>query len=179
MLLRCSFGCLLVGLVVSLSTARAASSVTLAWSPPTPSTGIAGYRLYDGTTSQTYSNMFDLGNSTNGTVTGLTAGRTYYFAVTAYDIVGLESPFSGEVSYTVPGTNAQAKLQLTMKTNPKRAVLSGTAPVGYVYDVLSTTNLSSWSKLGSVTSAVSGTLTYTNSNPTGLNRFYKLKQTSP
>jgi len=123
--------------------------------------------------------MFDLGNSTNGTVTGLTPGKTYYFAVTAYNVVGLESPFSGEISYTVPVTNATAKLRLTMKPSSKQAILSGTAPAGYVYDVLSTTNLTSWSRIGSVTSAISGTLTYTNSNATNPSRFYRLKQTSP
>lgn len=93
-------------LVVILTTlvaglAQAQSSVTLAWSPSADST-VVGYRLYQGGASQSYTNIVDVGAATTYTVTGLAAGATYFFAVTAYDATGLESPFSNEISYTVP-----------------------------------------------------------------------------
>lgn len=80
-------------------SAQPLSGVTLAWNPSAGS-GIAGYRLYQGVASQTYTNVIEVGNVTNATVSGLSAGVTYFFAVTAYDINGLESPFSSEISYT-------------------------------------------------------------------------------
>jgi fibronectin type 3 domain-containing protein len=63
---------------------------------------VAGYRVYWGTSSGSYSQShgagINTGSATSYTVTGLTVGRTYYFAVTAYDAVGNESAFSGEAS---------------------------------------------------------------------------------
>lgn len=44
-----------------------------------------------------------MGNTTTAVVPGLTEGDTYYFAVTAYDAYGDESPFSNQISYIVPG----------------------------------------------------------------------------
>ena len=50
-----------------------ASSVTLAWDP-SPSSDVAGYNLYYGPTSRTYTNMINAGSVTNVTVSGLAAG---------------------------------------------------------------------------------------------------------
>src|SRR6266705_2064736 len=71
-------------LAVSLGFGQTSSSVTLAWNPDT-GTGIAGYHLYYGLAPGNYTTQVSLGNVTNTTVSGLTAGRTYYFAVTAYN----------------------------------------------------------------------------------------------
>src|SRR5208282_2020494 len=93
---------LAMGGVHSASAAQA--SVTLAWnSSPDPS--IAGYHLYQGGASGVYTNMIPT-QTTNVTVTNLVVRGTYYFAVTAYDVVGLESPYSSEIQYTVPVSNA-------------------------------------------------------------------------
>lgn len=81
--------------------ARAQSTVTLAWDP-SPGGAIAGYRLYDGPASRTYTNVLDVGSATTATVSNLIRGTTYFFAATAYDTNGLESDYSSEVSYTVP-----------------------------------------------------------------------------
>ena len=75
--------------------------MTLAWDP-SPGSGIAGYRLYQGAASRTYTNVIAVGNATTRTITSLASGATYFFAVTAYDTNGLESDFSSEISYTVP-----------------------------------------------------------------------------
>lgn len=66
----------------------------------------AGYRVYYGTASGSYAQArgagLNAGNATRYTATGLVAGRTYYFAVTAYDAAGNESAFSSEVSKSIP-----------------------------------------------------------------------------
>ena len=80
---------------------------TLAWDPETAS-GLAGYRVHYGTASGTYTSVADAGLQTTYTVTGLTAGTTYYFAATAYDTSGTESTFSNEAAYTVPSACSYA-----------------------------------------------------------------------
>ena len=77
---------------------------TLAWDPASASS-LAGYKVYYGTVSRNYPFAVDAGTQTTATITGLTAGATYYFAATAYDTAGTESAFSSEVTYTVPATN--------------------------------------------------------------------------
>ncbi|MDD5141457.1 MAG: Ig-like domain-containing protein, partial [Verrucomicrobiales bacterium] len=81
--------------------AFAAGSVTLAWNPSTDPS-VVGYNLYYGGTSGIYTNKVSTANTTNSIVSGLIEGTTYYFAATAYDNFGLESPFSNETTYTVP-----------------------------------------------------------------------------
>jgi hypothetical protein len=83
------------------ASAQGQSSVTLAWDADAGN-NIAGYRLYDGVASRTYTNIIAVGNVTTSTVAGLAGGVTYFFAVTAVDTNGLESDYSSEVSYTVP-----------------------------------------------------------------------------
>ena len=93
---------LLGGLLALLPVSTLASgSVTLAWDPSTDPT-VVGYNIYYGAASRTYTNMISLGSVTNVTIAGLVEGVTYYFAGTTYDVSGLESDYSTEVSYTVP-----------------------------------------------------------------------------
>jgi len=86
-----------------LSGGAHAAQVTLAWDASTDS-DLQGYRVYSGTASRTYLCNSNVGNSTNCTISDLTAGTTYYFAVTALDTAGNESGYSSEVSYTVPNS---------------------------------------------------------------------------
>src|SRR5713226_4912787 len=92
---------LLVTLTAFSSPALAAPIVSLAWDANTAS-DLAGYKLHYGNASSNYTQTIDVGNVTNAPVSGLQAGLTYFFAVTAYDTRGLESVFSNEVSYQVP-----------------------------------------------------------------------------
>lgn len=71
-------------------------SVTLAWDANSES-NLAGYKLYYGTSSGSYSTCIDVGNRTSYTVNGLDPLLTYYFALTAYNTEGQESGYSGEV----------------------------------------------------------------------------------
>ncbi len=89
---------LLAGVIPCL---RGQTSVTLAWDPSARS-GIAGYRLYEGGVSRTYTNAIEAGNATTATASNLLSGATYFFAVTAVGTNGLESDFSNEITYTVP-----------------------------------------------------------------------------
>ena len=75
----------------------------LAWDANAELT-LAGYHLLIGTVSGQPTATIDTGRTPTVVVSGLTLGQTYYFAVTAYDSFGSESPRSGEVSYRVPGT---------------------------------------------------------------------------
>lgn len=79
----------------------AASSVSLAWDASTDPSA-AGYNVYFGSASRSYTNVVDAGNGTSVTVSTLVPGATYYFAATTYNASGLESDYSIEVSYTVP-----------------------------------------------------------------------------
>ncbi len=89
----------------SASSSSVASDVAvLTWDPPTtnvdgsPLTDLAGFKVYYGTSSRTYTGSIDVGNVETYTVSGLPKGQTYYFAVTAYDTSGNESDYSNEVS---------------------------------------------------------------------------------
>jgi sulfur relay (sulfurtransferase) complex TusBCD TusD component (DsrE family) len=104
-------------LVALNPSAQGQTSVTLAWDP-SPGSDIAGYRLYEGGASRTYTNVLDLRMSTNGTFSALISGATYFFAATAYSTNGLESDYSPEVSYTVPlPTNNSPAITLTSSAN--------------------------------------------------------------
>lgn len=83
-----------------ISIKAVSDTVTATWSPNTES-DLAGYRIHYGTKPRTYDKRV-LTTDTTIVITGLTAGQTYYFAVTAYDKANNESGFSEEVSVTMP-----------------------------------------------------------------------------
>jgi len=74
--------------------------VTLTWTA-NGEPDLAGYKVYVGTASGTYSfpgSAFLTGNVTSYTVSTLPKGQTYFFAISAYDSAGNESGLSAEVS---------------------------------------------------------------------------------
>jgi len=89
--------------------AVATGSATLSWQPPTENTdgsplqNLAGYVVYWGTASGSYSHSETIDNAGASayTVGNLLAGQTYYFSLTAYSDDGLESNFSNEASKTI------------------------------------------------------------------------------
>lgn len=89
--------------------AIALGSATMRWVPPTenvdgtPLTDLAGYKIYRGTASKTYSDVVTLQNPgiTTYVVEGLGSG-THYFAITAVNSKGVESVFSNEGLKTIP-----------------------------------------------------------------------------
>ena len=84
-----------------------AKTVNLQWQAPTensdgtPLTDLKGYKIHYGTESQTYTGEISVDNPTVTTylVDALGTGK-YYFAVTAYNKSGTESPPSDEVTAT-------------------------------------------------------------------------------
>jgi hypothetical protein len=85
---------------IPLACPAASGAVTLAWDESDPN--VAGYRLYYGIASRTYPLVIDVGPATSCSISNLVFGATYFFAVTAYSHVGMESEFSPEIIYT-PG----------------------------------------------------------------------------
>lgn len=90
-------------MLLSQLPVRADQGVTLTWNPGI-ATNVAGYKIYAGTASLDYSNTNVVGTATNATISGLVAGKTYYFAAKTYDSAGNESSYSSEVTYVVPAT---------------------------------------------------------------------------
>jgi fibronectin type 3 domain-containing protein len=91
-----------VTLIVSPATQPpppATSSATLTWDAVT-GTPITGYKVYVGEAPRLYTRTIDVGTVTSSTVNSLTVGRTYYFAVTAYNSDGESAP-SNEVSKSI------------------------------------------------------------------------------
>jgi hypothetical protein len=94
-------------IIISLNASAAcASVVTLSWDAPTtnadgtPLTDLAGYKIYYGTSSHTYSTAINVGNLREYKIADLITEVTFYFAVTAYDMSGNESEYSNEVNIT-------------------------------------------------------------------------------
>jgi hypothetical protein len=139
----------ILGSFASLS-ALAVTSVTLAWDPPASPADIASYNLYYGATSGVYTNVVLAGAATNATITALVPGATYFFAATTVDTLGLESDFSNEAAFSVPGMNQPPTLaalaNLTVAENagqqtvPLAGISSGAANE---YQTLSLTVFSS------------------------------------
>ena len=61
---------------------------------------IKGYKVYIGTAPRNYTISIDVGGKTKHVFKHLHSG-TYYFAVTAYNDTGQESPYSAEVRKTI------------------------------------------------------------------------------
>ena len=86
-------------------------AATLFWDFGVPSAGVVGYAIYYGVSTGNYTNLISVGLGTNGVVSNLVAGATYYFATTAYTASGLESDFSEEAIWQCP-------LQLSIQRLP-------------------------------------------------------------
>ena len=109
-----------------------AQSVMLGWQP-SPDPNAVGYNIYYGTTSHVYASMISVGNVTNALISGLTGGKTYYFAATTHDNANQESGFSNEASYAVPNNtintpptlNALGNVVINENAAPQSVVLAG------------------------------------------------------
>jgi hypothetical protein len=96
----------------------AATDMTLQlfWNAPTmnrdgsPLQDLAGYKLYYGESSGTYTTTIDVGNLTTYTLQGLEVGHTYYIAVSAYDAAGNESALSAELIIVMTPTGAREQV---------------------------------------------------------------------
>jgi hypothetical protein len=80
-----------------------AADVQLAWDANDES-DLAGYVVLVGTASRVYTQSVEVGpTATTSTISGLSAGVRYYFAVRAFNTAGLQSGLSNEVTVLIPG----------------------------------------------------------------------------
>ena len=114
-------------------TARsaAADTLTLMWDP-SPDSNVAGYLVYVGSQSGSYSTTYDVGNTTSFGYPNASPGQTYYFAVAAYfpgPVVGTRST---EVSGTSNGTPVLLNpgTQSSLVGNAVSLQLVGSDPAG-------------------------------------------------
>jgi hypothetical protein len=158
--------------VASLSAyAEGLNSVTLSWSPNS-TTGVAGYRVYYGTTHGQYTNAIDVGKATMQTVSGLTPGLTYFLAVTAYTTNGLMADYFNEVS-CMPGLPI-VRLRLTQG---RQAYLELIGQAGRTYDILAARTPTNWTVIGTATVGSSGSFQFIDTSGTNyLTRFYRARE---
>ena len=116
--IRSFFGIAASFFVLFLPLEAHGASLTLAWDSNTDA-NLAGYKVYYGTASGSYSIVVDVGNCTSLTISSLEAGKTYFFAATAYAASGEESGKSNEIRYDtpVPGGNLSPVPMASKGTN--------------------------------------------------------------
>jgi hypothetical protein len=140
------------------------SQVTLTWDPNSE-TDLAGYDIYYGTASGSYQWKTDVGNVTTYTQSGLDIGVTYYFAATAYNTQGLESGFSNEVVYMVPGcTYTISPSSTSISVSGGSGSVLVTTQAGCNWE---TSAAASWVTINSGSGTGSGTMSYSVSSNTG------------
>ena len=152
-----------------------APSVTLAWDA-SPDTHVVGYNLYYGVASGTYTTEINVGTVTSATVTGLTAGVTYYFAVTAYDSFGQESDYSSEISYLVPAPGPNLQIS---RAPTGQFTLTVTGLTGQTYQILASPDLTTWTVIGTVIVGAGGSGSFTDTNAANFPQSFYRTQATP
>lgn len=115
-------------------------NVILSWNPSTV-TNVAGYKIYLGTTSQSYSTNLNAGSATNITLNGLSSGATYFVAASTYDASGTESPLSAEISFQIP-SGAGELTGVTRANNQFSFAVGGVSGGRYAVEV--SNDLKNW-----------------------------------
>ncbi len=83
-------------------------SITLSW-PLSLKLNVVGYDIYYGAASHTYTSMVNVGKTTTATITNLTAGKVYYFAIDTCGLLGKISPYLNEITATPQTTGFSLK----------------------------------------------------------------------
>jgi hypothetical protein len=164
--------CVCMAILLFASAALATRSVTLAWDA-SRSTNVASYNIYYGSANNLYTNVVSVAGSTNVTISGLVEGATYYFAATAVNTAGQESPYSNQTDDVLPSSVS------TLASLPNAAGcfsfnISGGA--GYQYIVQTSTNLTTWTSVATNTAP----FTFTDNNSPNLPKcFYRTLYLEP
>jgi hypothetical protein len=152
-------------------------SVTLAWDP-SPDTNVIGYRVYYGAANYTFTNAVDVGDATTGTMTGLVAGVTYYFAVCAYDATGAESDYSNQIIYQVPASVPPSPTLATSLAPDGQVRLAGAGQPLVSYTIRASHDLTTWTVIGTVIADNAGTFGFTDPDASRFKyRFYRTDPT--
>lgn len=110
--------------VLLFAFTAAAADVHLAWDPPESGSPI-GYKIYYGESSGAYAKSLEVGPVLEVVVTGLTPGKTWWFAATALYPDG-ESVYSNEVSKTIQVLLPPGTLTITKTVQKIEAVITQT-----------------------------------------------------
>lgn len=109
------------------TTETGSGTATVSWTAPTdrndggPLTNLAGFRIRYGKAKGDYYRTITVYSpqQTQYVVKGLTPGTTYYFVVTAFDALGVESHFSTEVSRRIEEPPAPASSSEAQAAKPR------------------------------------------------------------
>jgi hypothetical protein len=145
----------------------ASQQAIITWNPA-PQSGISGYRIYYGSSSGNYTNMVVVGNVTNTVISGLAEGKTYYFAATSYNVLGMESGFSNEAAFNVPSGCMLSIINLSATTVAVTA--AGAVPEKWALEA--SPDLANWSTLTRGTNIPVNVTVAVNAAP---KRFFRLK----
>jgi hypothetical protein len=168
--------CFLVVLFALVACAKnaCADGLFLNWNP-SPSSNVIGYDVYYGATSGIYSYKVSV-TGTSVTLSNMVPGQTYYIAATAYDAAGNESPFSSEISYTVPMPSGLAMVPGASAGAGGVMTMEFPAQAGHWYEVQATTDFQNWTSVWQSTVAASNlVMQFTDPNAASFaSRFYRL-----
>ncbi len=164
------FAAILLGTCVSLS-AKGTQNVSIAWDASSdPNT--AGYVVYVGSDPANFTSQLNVGTNTTITLSGLQAGSTNYFAVSAYNKANVMSAPSQPITFIAPG-----KITMKSKSSPSSvAALSFPIAPGHSYQLQASTDMVNWSTLYQTAVATTNTmLNYTDVQaPQYSKRYYRL-----
>ncbi len=145
--------------------------VTLAWDAVSDP-GLAGYSIYYGTASGTYTAELEVGNTNQATVFGLTPGTTYFFAMTTRLVTGLERDYSSEIQFQVP---LRCPVLQPPLVGDGQIAFRAAAPAGHTYDILATQDFVTWVAIASATSDISQAVAFNDPDAAKYPaRFYQL-----
>ena len=153
------------------NNSNAAQSLKLSWNP-SKDPSVSGYNVYYGKSSGVFDHKVSVGNATTVTVSGLVEGTTYYFVATASTTSGLESPPSGQISYTVPGTWLSITPMLVSGVRAVKIASSGV--IRSPWTLQTSPDLKTWSTMSKGTNSL---VQVTNSSTSVPAAFYRV--TSP
>jgi len=180
-----AFAIFTTGVLLSPATQAATGpgtvhSVTLGWNA-VPESGIAGYHIHVGTSSQQYTQVLETGLDMSVTLGSLEYGKTYYFAVRAVDNDGIEGPLSTELVLNIslpplPASVGMATGGTALKWSFPKAAL-GSSPE---FVIQQSSDLVNWTDAETITAdkASGGDATNANFNwaiqPTKGQMFYRM-----
>ena len=127
-----------------------------------------GYNIYYGQTNGVYSYKQSV-TANSVMISGLAEGNTYYFVATAYDAAGMESVPSGQISYTVPGTQLIAAP--VPNGNGFALKITSSSVVRPAWTLQTSSDLKTWSPLSAGSNSV---VQVTITNTTAPAAFFRL-----
>jgi hypothetical protein len=120
-------------LFLILAVHAEAASVRLAWDP-SPGSEVMGYKVHYGTEPGKYTQTIRVEGrlAVKAVIDNLEEGKTYFFAVSSYDVKGRESPYSSEITNDRRKNRALGRAgKARERTRPqKTANLQGTRKQG-------------------------------------------------